>query len=1184
MIECAIDTLMESRFIHLHLHSQYTMLKGAIKIKPLFKRCVDYGMDSVAITDSNHLHGAIDFYSKAKIFNIKPIIGCELDFDLNGSVYHLPVLVKNNDGYRNLVKLLSVSQKTRKTINFEMLKDYAGGLICLSGCLGGVISQSILKNGVDEGSFYIERIRDIFDPDSFYLEIQNHNFPEQTILNTILSDIGKKLGIPLVATNDCHFLDREDAFAQKVLESIETKEYINEGNVPEEMYFKSQEEMIDLFQEYPEAISNTIKIKNQCTLQLELGVPKLPKFSISWINKSEDDLFEEFSKKGFQERLQEFEEIGKILSDEQKKEYQSRLDFEIKMIKKMNFSGYFLIVQDFICWAKSNDIPVGPGRGSGAGSLVAYSLKITDLDPIEHELLFERFLNPDRVSMPDFDIDFCKWRRDEVVEYVRQRYGSDSVGLISTFQLLKSKAVLKDIGRVLGQDFSTMNQLTKLIPPPKQGVNFSIEQALKMEPKLAEKYEKDKETAKIIDLGIKLENLTRHSGIHAAGVVISEGPLENTVPILVDEKDSKITQYNKDDVELAGLVKFDFLGLKTLTVIKLAVDMIRKRPDGKSKNFNISKIPLSSKDKNPERAKQAEKTYQLLKTGKTIGVFQVESEGMQKFFSEMKPDQFNDIVAAVALYRPGPIGSQMHLDYIHRKHGKAKITYPHPLLQEALQSTYGVITYQEQVMSVARVLAGYTLGQADLLRRAMGKKKPEEMAKQKNVFIDGCKKNNVDEKIAKNIFELLEYFSAYGFNRSHAAAYALISYQTAFLKAHYPTELMNAILCTDIGKAEKLSHTIKECKRLGIEVLSPDINQSERMFRIDYSGEKEKIRIGLAGIRGVGDAAINVILEARKNCPFKDLFDCMSRTEGKGVGKKVIQELISCGAFDSFQKDRATLIATVESTFETIHKSNKKKPPASQIALFSSEVFDRNFSYTEMPLMSTEEKLTSEKRLLGMYLSGNPLNPFLPFSRMLGVTKTNKLKSQIRDDSYIEDGSPVSMIAIAEDVKEKFSKKGDKLIFLKLEDEEGSIESMIPPAIVNKIETITSGKIYFVEGKIKTEEKFASDQEEESEEEEERKIIINKIYPIMNAIQSNVFIQNLELILHEEEENKMKEKINKILKLASSKSGIKISIKILSKEGFLFYSEIESKLRCILSKELLYELVDMEITINPKIL
>jgi DNA polymerase-3 subunit alpha len=1074
-----------AEFAHLHVHSQYSMLDGAIRVQELVSRVAELGMKAVALTDHNNMHGAIDFYKKAKAAGVKPILGCELGFTFPGAdkkvdgkgvdrtpAHHMVLLARNLTGYKNLIALNSKAwidspAHLEPRVTLEDLEQRREGLIVLSGCLGGLIPQAILQYSPQAGAELLDRLKNIVEPGNLFVELQEHGLYEQPIVNEILYKAAKDLGVPVVATNDCHYLRREDSIATRLLACIAAGVTLDDYNRTDhgstEMYLKSEQEMVQRFAAIPEAVKNTMAVLERIESVDPTHKPMLPKFrdEHGQVVENPDAYFAQLSREGLEKRFATFRKIGKRVDESV---YRDRLETEVRVIVGMGFPGYFLIVQDFINWSKSNGIPVGPGRGSGAGSIVAYALGITDLDPIPYNLLFERFLNPERVSMPDFDVDFCMLKRAKSIEYVRNKYGDTSVGQIATFQLLKSKSVVRDVGRSLGMPLSEVDTVAKLVPDPVQGKNVSIAEAMVQEPRLKAMYEEGGSVTELLDLAQKIENMNRHAGMHAAGIVISEGPLWETVPVFKSPNGDLVTQYAKDEVEYAGLVKFDFLGLTTLTVLDIAVALINKRPDVKARGevFDHSTLPVDVKDvpeSNPTLRKQVEETYELLQSGETTGVFQLESTGMQKLFKDLKPKRFEDIVAAVALYRPGPLGTGMVEDFVNRANGRAKTEYPHPDLQDILQDTYGVITYQEQVMMIARKMGGYSLGGADMLRRAMGKKKAEEMAKQKAVFVEGATKNGYDEATSTRIFDLLEYFAGYGFNKSHSAAYALITYHTAFLKAHYPAEFCCGTLTSDLGKIEKIVGTIAEARALGIAVLPPDVNESEREFAVIYDKHpsavkraklraerdpwRPRIRIGLGGVKGVGDAAVDAILEARQSGPFVDLFDFCARADMRRVNKGVVESLVQSGAFDqSLERvgaTRAQAFKTIDAAIER-GKNAAKERSSGQIGLFAvTEIIAPSVGYPELSAednWDSTEQLTRERGCLGFYLSGHPMDRYVEELKRV----TNATLTDVATRGF---GDEVTVAGVVEEYRERPLKTGGRMAFFMLEDRTGRTEVIV---------------------------------------------------------------------------------------------------------------------------------------------
>jgi DNA polymerase III subunit alpha len=1151
---------MPAEFVHLHVHSQYSLLDGAIKIKDLVKRVAAGGMRAVAVTDHGNMFGAIALHKAAVEARVEDILGCELDVCGRGGVgHHLPVLAATPEGYKNLVWLASrghvVSPPDGRPgggpmIAFDDLAGHARGLVGLTGCLGGVVAQAILEEGVGRGREVLGMLRDVFDAGSLYVELQDHGLPEQPVLNGLLVDLARELDLPLVATNDVHYAERSDAEAHLYLSCIKTGLSLAEAKErhhgSSEMYLKSPEEMAALFAGYPQALRSTLEIAEKCKLALQLGDPMLPSFQVP-AGFDAASYFRHLARTGLEGRLRDLGAQGKVADRDV---YFRRLETELDVIAQMNFPGYFLVVWDFIRHAKETGIPVGPGRGSGAGSIVAYALRITDLDPIPHNLLFERFLNPERVSMPDFDIDFCMDRRDEVIAYVQQKYGETSVGQIATFAELKSKSVVKDVARCIGITPVEAQQIANLIPRKTPAETYTISEALGIEPKLKQLYESDPRVRELLDQARKLEGLTRHAGKHAAGVVISEGPLWDHVPVFRDEKGGGlVTQYYKDDVEQAGLVKFDFLGLKTLTVLDIAVRLVGARPgrveggveggasglDGSTGRLDLAAIPMDDPA-----------TYKLLASGETKGVFQLESDGMQKLFKDLRPDVFEDIIAAVALYRPGPMGAGMHEDFVRRKHGLAPIASLHPAIDDLVAPTYGVIVYQEQVMQIAQKLAGYTLGGADLLRRAMGKKKPEEMAKQKSVFVAGATANGVDEKEAERIFGLLEYFAGYGFNKSHSAAYALITYQTAWLKAHYPAELLCAILTSDKDRIEKVVRTIADARAMGVTVLPPDVNESDTDFKVVYThpegrpvadrtggqrrargpqgGERVRdhfgaqIRFGLGAVRGLGGAALEAVFEARGDGPFRDVFDLAARIDAKRVNKAVFEALVQCGAFDSMLEDkgvtRARAFASIDVVLERSRAASRDRE-AGQTTLFS--LFDAGAfhvgAFEARPASSSSagdyavcepwdrrEMLARERQSLGFYVSGHPLDRYVKGDA--GLAKVGA--TPIADCARMDDWAQVKLAGMVEGYRERiFRDGGGKIAFFDLEDLTGRVPVKVRAREIEQYaHLLTSGEPVLVLGKVSFPQR-SDDAEEEVEGAREPTILMNEVKPLAEAVRAD---------------------------------------------------------------------------------
>ncbi|MCP3177517.1 DNA polymerase III subunit alpha [Desulfuromonas sp. KJ2020] len=1030
-----------ANFVHLHLHSQYSLLDGAIKIGDLIARAREYKMPALAVTDHGNMFGALEFYSKASAAGIKPIVGCEMyvapgsRFDKSNArgsseaSYHLVLLCQNLTGYRNLCHLVSAAYREgfyyKPRIDWELLKERNEGLIALTACLGGEIPTLIGMNRMEEAAKRARAMADIFDDNRFFLELQENFLPEQEPVNKGLIQLSQELELPLVATNDCHYLTREDAYAHEVLLCIQTGKTMDDPNrmrfSNNEFYVKTPEEMTQLFRHVPEAISNTVAIAERCNLELDFSTYHFPQYEKPQ-DKSLDEVLAEDSRKGLDERIADIRKIRPDFSAEEEQIYRVRLERELDCIKQMGFPGYFLIVADFINWAKDNSIPVGPGRGSAAGSLVAFAIRITDIDPMPYNLLFERFLNPERISMPDIDVDFCIYGREDVINYVRQKYGEENVAQIITFGTMMAKGVIRDVGRALNMPYGDVDRIAKLIP----GVlNITLKEALQQEPKLKELVEKDPKIKELFTIALALEGLTRHASTHAAGVVVTPKPLPEYLPLYTDPKSGgQVTQFPMSYVEKIGLVKFDFLGLKTLTVIDNAVRLIR---EGKDPQFDLRIIG----DDDPD-------TYRLLSAGETTGVFQLESSGMKELLVKLKPNCFEDVIAICALYRPGPLGSGMVDDFIQRKHGRKAITYDFPQLEAILKDTYGVIVYQEQVMLIAQTLANYSLGGADLLRRAMGKKKPEEMAKQKDLFLKGAKENKLDPKKAEGVFDLMEKFAAYGFNKSHSAAYALVAYHTAYLKAHYPVEFMAALLTEDMENTDKVIKNISEVRSMGIEVLPPDINASDRSFTV----HGRSIRFGLGAVKGVGTSALESIIEVRREEPYTSLHDFCERVDLRKVNKKVVEALIRCGAFDSLGGKRAQYMTVLEEAMDIGQKVQREKAMGQESLFGVNEIVSHNGNgYGELPAMDEwPEKvlLGFEKESLGFYITGHPLARHEDTIRRFATCDTSGLQER-------PDKSEVRVCGIVAGLKELTTKKGDRMAFVTLEDLGGFVEMVVFP-------------------------------------------------------------------------------------------------------------------------------------------
>ena len=1063
-------------FVHLHVHTQYSLLDGAIRIDDLLNRAKDFNMKSVAITDHGTMFGAIDFYGKANKAGIKPIIGCECYLaprsfkdktpqDAKG-LSHLILLAENQEGYKNLCKLVSVAQLEgfyyKPRIDREILREFSTGLIALSACLHGEIPTLIRRDKIDEADDSARMYLDIFGEGNFFLEVQNNGIDIQEKVNIGLLEMSKRLSIGLVASNDCHYLNKEDVRAHDVLLCIQTGKTVNDFDRlkfrTDQLYFKSKEEMHGSFGKYPGALENTVDIAKRCNLEFDFDTYHFPKFDLK-ANRTEADVFEEKAREGFQRIIRR---IRSKNPEADEKVYKERFEYEISVIKKMGFSGYFLIVADFIQYAKENNVPVGPGRGSAAGSLVAYSLGITDLDPLEYGLIFERFLNPARQSMPDIDVDFCINGREEIFKYVVEKYGGgDYVAQIITFGKLKPRAVIRDVGRALDIPLREVDVIAKMVPDV---LNISLDSALKQEPKLAKMAKEKPEVADLISICRVLEGLPRHASTHAAGVVIADKPLVEYLPLYKGKKGEVVTQFDMKAVEKIGLVKFDFLGLRNLTVIADTLSIIARQ--GKEPP-DVENLDLSDQD-----------TYRLLASGDTTGVFQLESSGMKDLLVRLKPEFFDDIIALVALYRPGPMESGMIDDYVARKHGRKKVEYLVKELEPILKETYGVIVYQEQVMKIAGVLANYEMAEADDLRKAMGKKKQSIMAKHRVRFMGGALENSIPSAKAKKIFDLIEKFGGYGFNKSHSAAYALIAYQTAYLKTHFPVEFIASLLTSEMHSTNGVVKYIAECRSHDIEILPPDINESDKEFVVTGT----KIRFGLVAVKNVGEGAIEAIIEARSQNKFSSLFEFCEYVDLRRVNKRVVESLIKCGAFDSTGAKRSQMLASMEDALDYGQRVQKERNDP-QMSLFD---LGENKQLINMPVLPPIEEFDERKRLafekesLGFFISGHPLNRY---EELLGkFTNTNAvLINEIKDGGVVRIGGIISNAKVIK------TKKGELMAFVMIEDMHGFVEAVV----FSSVYTLASDQLFednpvIIEGRIQKDEKSV-------------KIIAETIIPIDKA-------------------------------------------------------------------------------------
>lgn len=1049
-----------SEFVHLHVHSEFSLLDGANRIKDLPVRAKELGMKAMAITDHGVMFGVIDFYKACMANGIKPIIGCEVyvaprkrtdkDPNVDARYNHLILLAKDNEGYKNLTKLVSIGFTEgfyyKPRIDKEVLKKYHKGLICCSACLAGELPQAILKGDMLEAEKTAMWFKNVFGED-YYLEIQNNGLNEQVLVNQKLVELSRKLNIPLVATNDSHYLKKEDAYNHEILLCIQTGKKITDDDrmkfETDELYIKSPEEMSSYFSGVPEAIENTVKIADKCNVTFEFGHTILPNYDVPEEFETHYDYLKKLCDDGIKNRY----------GENPSQEIIDRENYELEVIKKMGYVDYFLIVWDYIHYAKTQNIPVGPGRGSGAGSIVAYAIEITDIDPIKYGLIFERFLNPERISMPDFDVDFCYERRQEVIDYVGRKYGQDHVSQIITFGTMSARMVIRDVARVLDVPYANADKLAKMIP---NEIHITIKKALEQNKELSDEYENNPETKRLLDIAMALEGMPRQASTHACGIVITKDPVVSYVPLY--ERDGVIsTQYIMTTLEELGLLKMDFLGLRTLTVIQDTIDLVKK-----DKGIDVEF------DKNMNDPK----VFKQWQDGTSMGIFQFESQGMTNFMKELKPDCLEDIIAGVSLYRPGPMDQIPR--YIANKKDPEHAVYTHPSLKPILKVTYGCMVYQEQVMQIVRDLAGYSLGRADLVRRAMGKKKLDVMAKEREIFINGqvdengnvivpgCVRNGIDEVSANKIFDEMAEFAKYAFNKSHAACYAVVAYRTAYLKTYYPNEFMAAMLNSFLGNLDKIPEYIDECKRLKIDILKPDINKSFTKFTVDDG----KIRFGLGSIKNVGIAAVDAIVQNReKDGEYKSFTDFCERMEGEAVNKKCIESLIKAGAFDNFAETRSTLMASFEDILDTISGMSKKNIQG-QVSMFdfgkteeSNDMEKLKYNYTTLKEYTDQELLSMEKEMLGIYISGHPLEKYreqiakqanintLQIREFEQLSQAEMENTELLDNrgqiKLLQDGQFVKFAGIITSIKKKYTKNNKIMAFATLEDLYGSIEVII---------------------------------------------------------------------------------------------------------------------------------------------
>ncbi|MFP4194639.1 MAG: DNA polymerase III subunit alpha [Desulfobacterales bacterium] len=1137
-------TVNPSGFVHLHVHTEYSLLDGAIRIGDLLTRAKQYEMPAAAITDHGTMFGVMDFYKQACNAGIKPIIGCECyvaprtirdrtPSDHRG-MSHLLLLARNQTGYQNLCRLATIASIEgfyyKPRIDKEILKAHAEGLIGMSACIKGEIPMRILEGRLDQAEETARFYAGLFGEDNFYLEIQHNGMQDQETVNRALIDMGKRLSIPVAATNDCHYLDAGDERAHEVLLCIQTGKTMEDEDRMQfgqgELYFKPASDMEAAFSDYPGALANTARIAERCHVEFDFNTHHFPRFNLN-DERSESELFEEKVRSGFEARMGK---IRKKNPDVDEAAYRERIDYEIGVINSMGFPGYFLIVADFIEYAKNRSIPVGPGRGSAAGSLVAYCLGITDIDPIENGLIFERFLNPARLSMPDIDVDFCIYGRDEVFHYVVDRYGGpDYVAQIITYGKMKARAVIRDVGRAINIPLPEVDEIAKLVP---ETPGMTLEKAMEMEPKLEEKASADPAIGELIKISRSLEGLNRHASTHAAGVVIGDKPLVEYLPLYKGKRGEVLTQFDMKMVEAIGLVKFDFLGLRNLTImantLKIIESLGKTPPD-------LGNLDLSD-----------QKTYQLLSAGSTTGVFQLESSGMKDLLIRMKPENFAEVTALVALYRPGPMGSGMHDDYVERKHGRKPVEYLIPELEPVLNVTYGVILYQEQVMKIAGQVANYSMAEADSLRKAMGKKIPEVMAEHSDRFVKGAMENGIDEQKAEELFELIKTFAGYGFNKSHSAAYAMIAFQTAYLKAHFPEEFMAAVLTSEMNSSDNVAKYIAECRNMNIAILPPDINESDKGFTVAGEG----IRFGLAAVKNVGESAIDSILEVREEGRFTSIFDFCQRVDLRKVNKRVLESLIQCGAFDSTGYSRAALMAAAEDALDYGQRIQKERNDP-QMSLFGGgdqEADAVNAPGIEnIPEWDEKHMLELEKEAIGFYITGHPLDEY----RDLMEKYANADALSVKEEG-VADQEIVRIGGLVKNVKTIMTKKGEPMAFVYIEDIHGTVETTVFPKLYSTVQDIlTVDTPVFVQGQVQKNENSA-------------KILTDSVVRISEA--ESTWAASLHIVIDAETvEEKMLEDLLEVLrKYPGSCKGF-LHVKIPSKTETIISLPEEMKIRASVS-------------------
>ncbi|ENO8811051.1 DNA polymerase III subunit alpha [Photobacterium damselae] len=1053
--------MAEPRFIHLRVHSDFSMIDGLAKVKPIIKKASELQMPALAITDFTNLCGLVKFYYAAHDAGIKPIIGADFKAqseELGDELFDLTILAANNEGYKNLTLLISEAYQRghvqhQPVIDKEWLIKHKDGLILLSGGKTGDVGKALLKGNQNMVEQCVAFYQTYF-PDSYYLELVRTGRSDEEAYLHFAIELAEKAQLPVVATNDVRLLSADQFEAHEIRVAIHDGYTLADPNRPKnysaQQYLRSEEEMCELFADIPEALENSVEIAKRCNVTVRLGEYFLPNFPTGEL--STEDFLIVKSKEGLEERL-EFLFPDPDVRAERRPEYDERLDIELEVINQMGFPGYFLIVMEFIQWSKDNGVPVGPGRGSGAGSLVAYALKITDLDPLEFDLLFERFLNPERVSMPDFDVDFCMDKRDQVIDHVADMYGRDAVSQIITFGTMAAKAVIRDVGRVLGHPYGFVDRISKLVPAEP---GMTLAKAFDAEPQLQQSYDSDEEVKDLIDMCRILEGVTRNAGKHAGGVVISPTTITDFAPLYCDaEGHHPVTQFDKNDVESAGLVKFDFLGLRTLTIIDWALGMINPRLEAQGKDpVNIAAIPMAD-----------QKSFTMLQRSETTAVFQLESRGMKDLIKRLQPDCFEDMIALVALFRPGPLQSGMVDNFIDRKHGREAVSYPdekwqHESLKDILDPTYGIILYQEQVMQIAQVLAGYTLGGADMLRRAMGKKKPEEMAKQRAVFEAGAIKNGVDGELSMKIFDLVEKFAGYGFNKSHSAAYALVSYQTLWLKAHYPAEFMAAVMTADMDNTDKIIGLVDECHRMKLKLLPPDVNKGLYRFNVDDQGA---IVYGIGAVKGVGEGPIENIIAAREaGGHFKDLFDFCARIDTKKVNKRVLERLIKSGAMDRLGPNRASMMASLDDAIRAASQHHQAEAfgQTDMFGVLTEAPEEVEHKYANIPEWPDKVWLEGERETLGLYLTGHPINAYLSELKHYTTWRLKDAQPTRRDGA-----ATVAGLVIAARVMT--TKRGTRIGLLTLDDRSGRMEVMLfSDALERYLDLIETDRIVVVTGQV----------------------------------------------------------------------------------------------------------------------